>query len=113
MLKTFAQLLKDSVRQTDLVCRYGGEEFAFVFPESTVDEALVLAERFRQRFAEREIFLPDGHRVHVTISIGLADASRLPLEKALSCADQALYQAKHEGRNRVIVAAEQRLPLPV
>lgn len=113
VLKTFAQLLKDSVRQTDLVCRYGGEEFAFVFPESTVDEALVLAERFRQRFAEREIFLPDGHRVHVTISIGLADASRLPLEKALSCADQALYQAKHEGRNRVIVAAEQHLPVRV
>lgn len=108
VLKSFAKLLKDSVRQTDLVCRYGGEEFAFVFPESTVEEALVLTERFRQRFADHDILLPDGSRVRVTISVGLADASRLPLEKSLNCADEALYQAKHEGRNRVVVVSEQR-----
>lgn len=104
VLKKFASLLKNSVRQTDLVCRYGGEEFAFVFPESTVEEALVLAERFRLGFSEQEIFLPDGDRVKVTISIGLADASRLPLEKALRCADEALYRAKDTGRNRVVLA---------
>jgi diguanylate cyclase (GGDEF)-like protein len=108
VLKSFAKLLKDSVRQTDLVCRYGGEEFAFVFPESTVEEALVLTERFRQRFADHDILLPDGSRVRVTISVGLVDASRLPLEKSLNCADEALYQAKHEGRNRVVVVSEQR-----
>jgi diguanylate cyclase (GGDEF)-like protein len=44
VLKSFASFLLESVRQTDLVCRYGGEEFAFVFPESTLDEALVLAD---------------------------------------------------------------------
>lgn len=111
VLKTFAHLLKNSVRQTDLVCRYGGEEFAFVFPESTVEEALVLAERFRLGFAEQEIFLPDGNRVKVTISIGLADASRLPLEKALRFADEALYRAKDTGRNRVALAATQEMPV--
>jgi diguanylate cyclase (GGDEF)-like protein len=104
VLKTFAQMLLDSVRQTDLVCRYGGEEFAFVFPESTVDEARMLAERFRQRFAEYDIRLPDGGLVRVTLSIGLADASRCLLEEALRHADDALYEAKHQGRNRVIVA---------
>jgi diguanylate cyclase (GGDEF)-like protein len=103
VLKTFAQMLLDSVRQTDLVCRYGGEEFAFVF-ESTVDEARMLAERFRQRFAEYDIRLPDGGLVRVTLSIGLADASRCLLEEALRHADDALYEAKHHGRNRVIVA---------
>lgn len=105
VLKTFALVLLDSVRQTDLVCRYGGEEFAFVFPESTVEEARMLAERFRQRFSEYDIALPDGGLVRVTLSVGLADASRCPLEQALRHADDALYEAKHQGRNRVIIAS--------
>ncbi len=105
VLRTFAGLLSDSVRQSDLVCRYGGEEFAFLFPESTVEQAHILVERFRQRFAEHDIRLPDGLLVRVTISIGLADASHSPLEIALHRADFALYEAKRLGRNRVIVAA--------
>jgi diguanylate cyclase (GGDEF)-like protein len=105
VLRTFAGLLSDSVRQSDLVCRYGGEEFAFLFPESTVDQAHILVERFRQRFAKHDIRLPDGLLVRVTISIGLADASHSPLEIALHRADFALYEAKRLGRNRVIVAA--------
>lgn len=113
VLKTFAQMLLDSVRQTDLVCRYGGEEFAFVFPESTVEEARMLAERFRQRFAEYDIRLPDGGQVRVTLSIGLADASRCALEEALRHADDALYEAKHQGRNRVMIAVQDRPPRPV
>ena len=110
VLKTFAQMLLDSVRQTDLVCRYGGEEFAFVFPESTVEEARMLAERFRQRFSEYDIRLPDGGVVRITLSIGLADASRCPLEVALRHADDALYEAKHQGRNRVMIASEDQIP---
>jgi diguanylate cyclase (GGDEF)-like protein len=104
VLKAFAHLLLDSVRQTDLVCRYGGEEFAFVFPESTLDEVQVLAERFRQRFSEHDIRLPDGNVLRITLSIGLADASRCSLEQALNRADEALYKAKHQGRNRVVLA---------
>ena len=106
VLRTFAGLLSDSVRQSDLVCRYGGEEFAFLFPESTVEQAHILVERFRQRFAEHDIRLPDGLLVRVTLSIGLADASHCPLEIALQRADFALYEAKRLGRNRVIVAAD-------
>ena len=105
VLRTFAGLLADSVRQSDLVCRYGGEEFAFLFPESSVEQAHILVERFRQRFAEHDIRLPDGLLVRVTLSIGLADASHCPLEIALQRADFALYEAKRLGRNRVIVAA--------
>lgn len=104
VLKRFAQLLSESVRQTDLVGRYGGEEFAFVFPESSVAEAGALAERFRQSFAAQEIRLPNGILVSITLSIGLADGSHCPLEVALRHADDALYEAKRLGRNRVVVA---------
>ena len=106
VLRTFAALLSDSVRQSDLVCRYGGEEFAFLFPESSVEQARILVERFRLRFAEHDIQLPDGLLVRVTLSIGLANASHCPIEIALQRADFALYEAKRLGRNRVIVAEE-------
>ena len=103
-LRAFAVLLSDSIRQSDLVCRYGGEEFAFLFPESSVEQARTLVERFRLRFAEHDIRLPDGVLVRATLSIGVADASHRPLEAALQRADFALYEAKRQGRNRVIVA---------
>ena len=106
MLRTFAELLTESLRQSDLVCRYGGEEFAFLFPESTVEQAHILVERFRERCAAHEIQLPDGLLVRVTLSIGLANAGKGPIEAALQRADLALYEAKRLGRNRVIVAAE-------
>ncbi len=105
VLRTFAGFLGDSVRQSDLVCRYGGEEFAFLFPESSVEQAHVLLERFRQRLSELDIRLPDGLLVRITLSIGLADASHLPIETALQHADFALYEAKRLGRNRIIVSA--------
>ena len=106
VLRSFAALLLDSVRQSDLVCRYGGEEFAFLFPESSVEQAHTLVERFRQRFSEHDVQLPSGLLVRITLSVGLADASRCPLEIALQRADYALYEAKRLGRNRLIVAAE-------
>jgi len=105
-LRTFARLVAESLRQSDLVCRYGGEEFAFLFPESTVEQAHILVERFRARCAANEIQLPDGLLVRVTLSIGLASASNCPIEVALQRADLALYEAKRLGRNRVVVAAE-------
>ncbi len=105
VLRTFAGFLGDSVRHSDLVCRYGGEEFAFLFPESTVEQAHVLLERFRQRLSELDIRLPDGLLVRITLSIGLADASHLPIETALQHADFALYEAKRLGRNRIIVSS--------
>jgi len=104
VLRAYAGLMLDTLRQSDMVCRYGGEEFAFIFPESTLVETEKLAERFRVLCADYDIRLGDGRLVRVTMSMGLADASDCPIEVALKRADEALYEAKHQGRNRVVVA---------
>ena len=104
VLRAFAELANEMLRQSDFVCRYGGEEFAFLFPESTLVEAEKLAERFRARCADYDIRIPDGRLVRVTLSMGLADASACPIEVALRRADEALYMAKRQGRNRIVLA---------
>ena len=106
VLRAYAELMLETFRKSDLVCRYGGEEFAFLFPESGLVETEKLAERFRGLCAENDIRLADGRNVRITMSMGLADASDCPIEVALKRADEALYKAKHQGRNRVVVATE-------
>lgn len=104
VLRMLATLMRDAFRQSDMICRYGGEEFAFLFPETTLDEARLLAERLRQRCAEQTFALPDGRELRVTMSIGLANVGEHSLEAALSRADDALYEAKRQGRNRTVLA---------
>lgn len=104
VLKAFAERVRETLRQSDLVCRYGGEEFAFLFPEISTVETVKLAERLRAGCADNDVLLPDGRRVKVTVSIGLADASECPIEVALRHADEALYAAKRQGRNRVVIS---------
>lgn len=104
VLRAFAALVQDTLRQSDLVCRYGGEEFAFLFPEIGPAETQKLAERLRARCDAMEVPLPDGRSVKATVSIGLADASECPIELALKRADEALYEAKRCGRNRVMLS---------
>ncbi len=112
VLQVFAELLAETLRQTDLVCRYGGEEFAFIFPETAPEEAMRLAGRLRLRLAERPVVLADGQVLSVTVSLGLADGAGRGLEECLARADQALYEAKHQGRDRIVVAAasDERVP---
>lgn len=104
-LKVFADLVRATLRQTDIACRYGGEEFAFIFPETEPREALVLAERLRGAVDAQSSELPDGRRMHFTLSIGITDGDGMSLEEALSRADDALYRAKSAGRNRSQLAA--------
>jgi diguanylate cyclase (GGDEF)-like protein len=104
-LRAFADMVRDTLRTTDIAGRYGGEEFAFVFPETTPQEAAVLAERLRQRFEKLVITLDNGHALRLTTSLGVADASAISIEDALRYADHALYEAKAGGRNAVVMSA--------
>ncbi|MGQ5460163.1 GGDEF domain-containing protein [Ramlibacter sp. MAHUQ-53] len=104
VLKAFAALLKGGLRETDVVGRIGGEEFALVLPEVAPEIAARLVERIRQQFAQRPIDLGEGRTLHATFSAGIGDASDVSLDAALRRADAALYEAKAQGRNRVQIA---------
>ena len=102
VLKKVATILRDSTRSMDCVARYGGEEFAIVMPETPIAGAIQVAERIRARIAAEEF---PGRRI--TLSIGVAEFPRdadLP-QGTIAVADGALYQAKREGRDRVVQAA--------
>ena len=108
VLKEFARRMQANVRGVDLACRMGGEEFVVVMPDTDVALAYSIAERLRQQIADRAFAAAQGAvELKITVSIGVAatlgiadDASAL-LERA----DQALYRAKREGRNRVVAEA--------
>lgn len=105
VLQGFARTLSLQLRQSDLVGRYGGEEFCVCLPGIDLKDALSVAERLRAATLAQGFTTPDGERLHVTVSVGLAHyaASALPAstETALADADALLYRAKSGGRNRV------------
>jgi diguanylate cyclase (GGDEF)-like protein len=98
VLTEVAQLLKNNARTTDLVCRYGGEEFIVILPDTSLNDGLAIAERFRHAIAVHAW----SPRV-VTISAGVASLQgNDSLQQLLNNADAALYSAKAAGRNRVM-----------
>lgn len=101
VLVAVARLLGANLRGDDLVVRIGGEEFLLVLPDATVERALEVCERLRQRIAAHgwELLCP---ALQVTVSIGVASAPPLDLSTLMRRADAALYAAKHAGRNRVV-----------
>jgi two-component system cell cycle response regulator len=108
VLREFSQRLKKSIRGIDLACRYGGEEFVVVMPETDMAVATMVAERLRRRIASEPFPISQGsNAVEVTISIGLAAYASASDTAAniLKRADQALYRAKRDGRNRVVADA--------
>ena len=108
VLREFAQRLRKSVRGIDLVCRLGGEEFVVVMPDTDAGVASIVAERIRNRVASDPFAIHKGARaIDVTVSIGMAQrqASDTDADAILKRADQALYRAKRDGRNRVVLDA--------
>jgi two-component system cell cycle response regulator len=108
VLREFAERLKASIRGIDLACRYGGEEFVVVMPDTDLGIAATVAERIRRRIAGEPFPIEGGKRaIEVTISVGIAarmgaqDNATLMLKRA----DEALYRAKRDGRNRVAADA--------
>ena len=105
VLQKVAQTIVSQCREVDLPARYGGEEFAIVVPDGTAEGAAVLAERCRQAIAKAQVTVGD-QEVRVTASFGVADAVEAPSVDALiAAADNALYQAKQAGRNRIVTTA--------
>jgi two-component system, cell cycle response regulator len=108
VLKEFAGRIAANVRGIDLACRYGGEEFVVVMPDTDIEFAYSVAERLRKSVETTPFDISRApHHLNVTISIGIA-GSRAPGDSAaalLHRADQALYRAKNDGRNRVVAAA--------
>ena len=103
ILTGMAQLLQQTVRQEDRVCRYGGEEISVIMPETGVQTAIQTAERVRAA-VEQVVFKDDsGQEIRVTASIGVAalPEQAATLQELVNAADTALYAAKEGGRNRV------------
>ena len=103
LLRRLARLLNESVRETDLVARYGGEEFVVLAPDTDLDGARLIAEKIRTTVAESSFILDDSLRpVRTTVSIGVAQflGNR---KHFFAAADRALYQAKAEGKNCVVL----------
>jgi diguanylate cyclase (GGDEF)-like protein/PAS domain S-box-containing protein len=97
-------IMHAEIRRQDTLGRYGGEEFALLLPETTEAAAMALADRLRQRVARSPLLRP-GLLIDNTVSVGvsLLLASDLNPDAALSRADQALYRAKQQGRNRIAI----------
>jgi two-component system cell cycle response regulator len=105
VLREFALRIRKSIRNIDLACRYGGEEFVIVMPETDMGVATMVAERLRRRVASEPFAIQNGAgQFNVTISIGIAGLSAMDDNAAtiLKRADRALYRAKRDGRNRVV-----------
>jgi two-component system, cell cycle response regulator len=108
VLREFATRVKKSIRGIDLACRHGGEEFVIVMPETDMAVAAIVAERIRRRIAGEPFSIRAGAAaLDVTISVGLAALASVADTAAqiLKRADQALYRAKRDGRNRVVADA--------
>ena len=108
VLREVAGAMRQTIRSEDIVCRFGGEEFVVILPELSMEEALARAESLRHIVSEIRLHYR-GEALHdVTISIGVAmyPYNAETVEQLLWSADRALYQAKNQGRNRVILAEQ-------
>lgn len=103
VLRQVAQLLKQNVRATDIVCRYGGEEMSIILPNTSKEVSVSTAEKICKRVASKRFKLNNHMESNVTISLGVAsfpEDGQTPSE-IIDAADKRLYQSKHNGRNQV------------
>ena len=103
ILKSVAQTIRGLLRKYDVFARYGGEEFLALLPETDLEGAAVVAERFRRQVERMTVRYAD-FTIKITITLGVAKYDdRLGADRSIQMADKALYQGKESGRNRVIV----------
>ncbi len=107
VLKTFADRLRESVREIDLAGRWGGEEFALLLPGTDLEGGRQLAERIRGQLGVQELRAPDGEPILISASFGVASFPAAANKNELvSAADLALYEAKRTGKDQVVVAED-------
>jgi diguanylate cyclase (GGDEF)-like protein len=108
VLRHVSDILKVSVRKSDFLGRYGGEEFVIILPETGPDDALQVAEKIRRKVESSPIKINAEVTLNITLSAGVSGSNAakqsILLQDILKWADDALYQAKRSGRNRVATA---------
>ena len=105
VLKEFYKICLNAVRNTDIVARIGGEEFAILMPETNLQQANILAKRICKTVSEFAIAIENSPNIKLTVSIGVTKWNTegfKTINDILEYADQALYEAKKSGRNRVV-----------
>jgi diguanylate cyclase (GGDEF)-like protein len=108
VLRGVAQTLKENLRATDMIGRYGGEEFMLILTETDVEEGAFLAEKLRALVQRQRYLVEGGQQISVTISIGIAGGTgtKVRMETLIRDADAAMYSAKSLGRNQTYIFAE-------
>jgi diguanylate cyclase (GGDEF)-like protein len=110
VLVEFRNRVTGSVRDIDTFARYGGEEFVLILPETNLEGGLAVAEKLRAA-THRTPFCDDGIRLTVSIGVACFPEHATATEELLRAADEALYEAKLQGRDRVVTAGPRLLPL--
>lgn len=113
VLREFAGVLRETLREADIAGRWGGEEFILILTGTDLEGAVRLSERVREELRNRAILAPDGTPISITASFGVAAFPQAPSEGELvAAADAALYAAKRDGKDRVAAAPARRTSVP-
>ena len=113
-LKWCARIWRGEIRATDILCRYGGEEFGVVLPSTGLPHAVRIAERLRRKLEENPVEV-DSVRVNLTASFGVGEfqaTEKITVEEFIDRTDKFLLEAKKGGRNRVCYEPERSLQVP-
>jgi diguanylate cyclase (GGDEF)-like protein len=105
VLVELSNILQKSLRKSDLICRYGGEEFVALLPDTNTENAMLVAEEIRKTIEEHKM-VQDAQTIKCTVSLGVSEiniSKDKTIEQVLNRADKALYKAKDAGRNRVVL----------